>query len=179
VPVVRLQEFLRDTQEVGRGVVVGEDGWQTRLDGNKAAFALAFVRRQRFAGAYPAALTADQFVTRLDQGAGGVLSDAERAQLDLLFGGPNASAADDAKRAQALLRVAEHATLRQRESNRAFVLMQYFGYLRRDPDAAPDADHTGYEFWLSKLDEFNGNFVQAEMVKAFLSSDEYRKRFGQ
>jgi hypothetical protein len=24
---------------------------------------------------------------------------------------------------------------------------------------------------------FNGNFVEAEMVKAFLSSDEYRQRF--
>jgi hypothetical protein len=37
----------------------------------------------------------------------------------------------------------------------------------------------GYQFRRSKLDEFNGNFVQAEMVKAFISSDEYRHRFGQ
>jgi hypothetical protein len=36
-----------------------------------------------------------------------------------------------------------------------------------------------WQFWLSKLNQFNGNFVQAEMVKAFLSADEYRKRFGQ
>jgi len=43
----------------------------------------------------------------------------------------------------------------------------------------PDADYTGYEFWLTKLNQFNGHFIAAEMVKAFLSSDEYRKRFGQ
>jgi hypothetical protein len=56
--------------------------------------------------------------------------------------------------------------------------MQYFGYLRRDPNAAPDIDHTGYDFWLGKLNVFNGNFINAEMVKAFISSIEYRQRFG-
>ena len=48
-----------------------------------------------------------------------------------------------------------------------------------DPDAAPDTDFAGYNFWLGKLDEFNGDFVSAEMVKAFISSTEYRRRFGQ
>ncbi len=67
----------------------------------------------------------------------------------------------------------------QQEFNNAFVLMQYFGYLRRDPNAAPDADYTGYDFWLTKLNQFNGNFVNAEMVKAFIDSSEYKQRFGQ
>ena len=74
--------------------------------------------------------------------------------------------------------VAENAEFTPRELNRAFVLMQYFGYLRRDPDAAPDTDFTGYNFWLQKLNEFGGNYVEAEMVKAFISSTEYRARFG-
>jgi hypothetical protein len=56
--------------------------------------------------------------------------------------------------------------------------MQYFGYLRRAPDESPDADFSGYNFWLGKLNEFNGNFVAAEMVKAFITSIEYRQRFG-
>ena len=56
--------------------------------------------------------------------------------------------------------------------------MQYFGYLRRNPDDAPDADFAGYNFWLGKLNEFNGNFVAAEMVRAFITSTEYRQRFG-
>jgi len=56
--------------------------------------------------------------------------------------------------------------------------MQFFGYLRRNPNDAPDADYPGYDFWLAKLNQFNGDFVNAEMVKAFLSSSEYRQRFG-
>ena len=38
--------------------------------------------------------------------------------------------------------------------------------------------NAGYNFWLNKLNSFNGNFIQAEMVKAFLLSAEYRQRFG-
>ena len=45
-------------------------------------------------------------------------------------------------------------------------------------DDAPDGDYTGYDFWLTKLNAFNGNFVAAEMVKAFMTSSEYRQRFG-
>jgi hypothetical protein len=67
----------------------------------------------------------------------------------------------------------------QREFPRAFVQMQYFGYLRRNPDDQPDGNLNGYNFWLNKLNQFNGNFVQAEMVKAFINSAEYRHRFGQ
>jgi uncharacterized protein (TIGR03118 family) len=75
-------------------------------------------------------------------------------------------------RAQVLRAIAESEELNTREFNRAFVAMQYFGYLRRDPDTA------GYNFWLNKLNAFNGNFQNAEMVKAFISSAEYRQRFG-
>ena len=52
--------------------------------------------------------------------------------------------------------------------------MQYFGYLRRNPNDAPDGNFVGYNFWLDKLNSFNGDFIQAEMVKAFISSTEYR-----
>jgi hypothetical protein len=75
--------------------------------------------------------------------------------------------------------VAEHAAVVRRKLNQAFVLMQYFGYLRRDPDSAPDADLAGYNFWLGKLNEFDGDYIRAEMVKAFINSIEYRRRFGQ
>ena len=57
--------------------------------------------------------------------------------------------------------------------------MRYVGYLRRDPDAAPDTNFDGFNFWLAKLDRFGGNYEQAEMDRAFLSSIEYRQRFGQ
>lgn len=75
-------------------------------------------------------------------------------------------------RATVLRKVAEQEELKLREFNAAFVLMEYFGFLRRDPDVA------GFNFWVNKLNEFNGNFLQAEMVKAFITSIEYRQRFG-
>jgi hypothetical protein len=56
--------------------------------------------------------------------------------------------------------------------------MQYFGYLRRNPNDAPDADDSGYDFWLTKLNAFNGSYINAVMVKAFVTSAEYRQRFG-
>ena len=79
--------------------------------------------------------------------------------------------------------IAEDQTLRDAELRKAFVLMQYFGYLRRNPDDVgfdgnPDPNFNGFNFWLNKLNEFNGNFIDAEMVKAFIVSIEYRQRFG-
>ena len=85
---------------------------------------------------------------------------------------------DVAARSRALRDVAENFVLNQQEFNRAFVLMQFLGYLRRNPNDAPDADYTGYDFWLSKLNQFNGDYGNAEMVKAFIVSAEYRQRFG-
>ena len=80
-------------------------------------------------------------------------------------------------RGQALRQIVEDQGFINREFNRAFVLMQYFGYLRRNPDDAPDRSMNGYNFWLNKLNQLNGNFVSAEMVKAFIDSSEYRRRF--
>jgi hypothetical protein len=54
----------------------------------------------------------------------------------------------------------------------------YFGYLRRNPNDAPDTNFDGYNFWLNKLNRFNGDFAQAEMVRASIDSSEYRRRFG-
>ena len=84
-----------------------------------------------------------------------------------------------AGRASVLRKVAEDAELAAAETNKAFVLMQFFGYLRRNPNDAPDANHSGYNFWLGKLNQFNGDFRGAQMVFAFLDSIEYKQRFGQ
>ncbi|HEX8336848.1 MAG TPA: Calx-beta domain-containing protein, partial [Pyrinomonadaceae bacterium] len=168
---VRLSDFLRDTQEIGRGVVVGAPNWEAKLEANKRDFANAFVERAAFAGLYSTGQTPAQFVGALNTNAGHVLTPAEAADLA-------ARLADGREtRATVLRRVAEDADFRAAEFNRAFVLMQYFGYLRRDPDAAPDTSFEGYNFWLDKLNGFGGDYRKAEMVKAFISSIEYRQRF--
>jgi hypothetical protein len=121
-------------------------------------------------------MTPAQFVDALNANAGGVLSASERATAINLFAGAG-NTTNTTARAQAIRQIAEDTDLVSAEFNRAFVLMQYFGYLRRDPNALPDSDYAGYEFWLKKLNQFNGNFLDAEMVKAFLTSIEYRQRF--
>jgi hypothetical protein len=176
-----LRVFLPDSQEIGRGIIVGVGNWEQQLEANKQAFIESFVARQEFTSLYPQSMSSVQFVNALNANtadpqnpsSGGVLSQAECDQLaDELNSGLKT-------RAQVLREIAENAEFRRRQSSKAFVLMQYFGYLRRNPNASPDSDFSGYNFWLSKLNQFNGNFVQAEMVKAFITSIEYRKRFGQ
>jgi hypothetical protein len=94
-----------------------------------------------------------------------------------VFGGAS-TASDPTARGQALLKVTQASDFISRELPRTFVQIEYFGYLRRNPNDPPDSDFTGYNFWLGKLNQFNGDFLKAEMVKAFLSSSEYRHRFG-
>jgi hypothetical protein len=175
VPVIRLNEFLPDAQRIGLGVIVNQGPWEAQLEANKQAYALEFVLRQRFLTAFPLSMTSAQYVDKLVQNAGITLTTGER---DALIAQLNSTANVAAARAAVLRAVAENAQLQQNEFRRAFVLMQYYGYLRRDPDTGPNTDFTGWKFWLDKLNEFNGNFQNAEMVKAFLSADEYIDRFG-
>jgi len=154
-----------------------QPGWEQVLENNKVAFFLDFVQRTRFTTAFPTTMTPAEFVDRLNQNAGNVLSASERTTAINLFAGA-ANSASNTARAQVLRQVAEDQDLQTAEFNRAFVLMQYFGYLRRNPNDPQDTDYSGYDFWLTKLNQFNGNYINAEMVKAFLTSIEYRKRFG-
>jgi hypothetical protein len=172
---VNFSNFLRDTQQIGLGVQVGIGDWENKLEANKQNFALEFVQRPDFLAMYPTTFTATQVVNQMNANAGFVLSDPEKTTLVNLLGAtPN----DMSKRAAVLRAVAEDSDLRTAEFNKAFVLMQYFGYMRRSPNEAPDSDFGGFNFWLGKLDQFQGNYVEAEMVKAFIVSGEYRGRFG-
>jgi Domain of unknown function (DUF4214) len=174
VPLSR-SEFLPDTRQIGQGVVVGRPGWEGLLATNKQNFANDFVLRTRFTTAFPTTFSAAQFVDTLNQNADGALSATERNQL------VNELSSGAKTRAQVLRAVAEDTDLTRNESNKAFVLMQYYGYLRRNPNEAPEPglNFDGFNFWLGKLNQFNGNFVEAEMVKAFITSGEYKQRFGQ
>ena len=178
VPVVRRSDWLPDSRTVANGVIVGQTGWETQLENNKQAFALAFVQRSRFTSAFPTSRTPTQFVDALNANAGNVLSSDDRTTAINLFSGAS-DTSNITARAQAIRQVTDNQNLSSAESNRAFVLMQYFGYLRRDPNSGQDVDYTGYDFWLQKLIQYNGNYNQAEMVKAFITSIEYRQRFGQ
>jgi len=172
VPIVRFNEFLTDQQTIDRGVIVNQGDWQTLLENNKVVYFNSFVQTKRFTDAYPTTLLPTMFVHTLNLNAGSPMSLAEETQ-------ESAGLATGSKtRARVVRDIAEHSNLAKAELNRAFVLMQFFGYLRRNPDDAPDTDYTGYDFWLTKLNQANGDYIAAELVKAFITSSEYRRRFG-
>jgi predicted nucleotidyltransferase len=171
------EEFERDAQAVQRGVIVGVGDWEQILKNNRDAFMRDFVMREEFLELYPTTDTPAQYVDKLIVHARINPSATERNELIAEFGGA-ATAADAGARGRALLRLTDNAVFRQREMNPSFVQMQFFGYLRRNPNDAPDNDFAGFDFWLQKLNTFGGNFIEAEMVKSFLLSAEYRRRFG-
>jgi hypothetical protein len=174
VPIIKRSDFLPDTLAISKGVVVNQAGWEQVLEANKVAFLANFVQRTPFTSAFPLSMTAIEFVDKLNTNAGNVLSSTERDQL---VSNLSSNPGDSAKRAQVLRAVAEDADLLSAERNRAFVLMQYFGYLRRDPNSGPDSDYSGYDYWLTKLNDHGGDFHAAEMVRSFIVSSEYTTRF--
>src|SRR5258707_11524145 len=172
VPVLYAQ-FEADTQKIQKDLVFGQPDFDLRLEGNKQAFFADFESRPQFGVAFPTTLTAAQFADALIANTGVAFTATQRTAIISKFGSESSSTANnDRARVSALRLVAENSTFAAAEFNRTFVTMEYFGYLRRDPDAS------GFNFWLNKLNTFNGNFVDAEMVKSFISSSEYRRRFG-
>ncbi len=165
-----LPKYLRfetDAQAIGRNYVFGQPGAEGILEANKVAFYNEYVSRTEFTNTYNGA-TDQEYLNTLISNTGVFFTQVERDAL--LNGLTNHTET----RATVLRKISEKPTFRQgqAEFNSMFVLMEYFGYLRRNPDTP------GFNFWLNKLNLFNGNFVQADMVKAFLVSAEYRQRFG-
>jgi len=136
------------------------------LEAGKQAFADAWVQRPEFLARYPQSMTGTQFIDALlqtvRQGSGVDLS----SQRDALIADYNANQS----RARIVRLIADAANFKAAEYNKAFVLMQYFGYLRRDPDQG------GYDFWLDVLNNRVANNYRA-MVCAFVTSAEYQDRF--
>lgn len=176
-----LAEFTADARTVAAGIVVGDRLDFARIEINKQAFADAWVNRADFRSAYDP-LSNQAYVDRLFTVTGATaVSNADRQALVAgLINGTETRASVLRKIVDGTRQVREGEPefttaygreFYQRQYNPAFVLMQYFGYLRRDPD------ESGYQFWLAKLNLY-GNFVDAEMVRAFIVSEEYRSRYG-
>jgi hypothetical protein len=163
--------FETDVQAIGRNYVFGQPGAENVLEVNKAAYFKDYVSRTEFMNTYKG-VSDRAYVNALILNTGVEFTQPER---DALL---NGLANHTETRATVLRKISEKPGFAQAESNRMFVLMQYFGYLRRNPNEGQDTDYTGYDFWLSKLNRFNGNFIDAEMVRAFINSIEYRRRFG-
>jgi len=147
-------DFMPDRSKL----VAGPQLPQSTID-----FANRFVARVAFQQAYPDSMTAAAFVNKLFDTAGLIHQAERQAAIEALTNGSKT-------RAQVLLDLIEISEFKTREHNPAFVLMQYFGYLRRDPDQG------GYDFWLSILNNIQPNNFRG-MVCAFITSPEYQERF--
>ena len=166
----RRNDFLIWMQQAAQGLVVGQTGWEQKLEDNKRRVADDWVNRPDFHARFDQ-MTDDQFVDALFANAGVRPAEAERN--DLVEGLRQGRET----RATVLRKVSDDAEFKRKEQNPAFVLMQYFGYLHRNPDEGADTDMSGFNFWLHKLDDNGGDFHKAEMVRAFIESAEYRNRF--
>ena len=164
--------FMMQKAQVADRVIVGELGWEQRLQENKNRFLQQWITSSEFITLCGGARSSSEFVDILLRNTQIPATSEYRAALiaDL----------DAGRKTQidVLREIVENADFKKLEFNRAFVLTQYFGYLRRNPTDLPDMNLDGFNFWLNKLNQFNGDFRRAEMVKAFINSSEYRRRFG-
>jgi glucose/arabinose dehydrogenase len=153
--IPRYVEFMPDMARVS--------GFQTAAEeeASKVAFIDDFMARQEFRNRYDAVTDPQAYVGALESAAGVVLANREALIADL--------AAARKTRAQVLRAVAESPEVYQKYFNQAFVVMQYFGYLRRDPDI----------LYLNWIDTLNQTGDYRVMVNGFINSAEYRSRFGQ
>jgi hypothetical protein len=185
--VPRYLPFLRDQRRVTDGVIVGNAGWETLLAANRQAYLEEFVSSLDFISVFPVGTAAGVYVDRLFANEGVTPTAGERQAAITAYGSGNTLG-----RAAALRSVVESDSVFNGQYNPAFVLMQYFGYLRREADDPPDNNFGGYFFWLDKMNQFSApgenvrdervalaRVKRAEMVRSFLVSNEYRLRFGQ
>jgi hypothetical protein len=185
-------EFMRDVTQVSEGIVVNNQIDGAVLEANRNRLAAEFVERPEFAAKY-GELNNTLYVQELFDTTGlseaqfntsgnNSMTEEKQALVDGLTKGTETRAS--------VLRKLVDGTVAGNEGNveftstfgrafyeqeyrRVFVYMEYVGYLRRNPDPA------GFNFWLNKLNQANGDPFQAEMVKSFIMSPEYRSRFGQ
>jgi len=148
-------EFMRDMQKVS-GFLSPQDE-----EAAKVAFIQEFMNRTEFKQKYDAIVDAGSYVDAILSTAG--VTSQQRDQIVAQLQG------NQITRGQALRAIIETAEVDQRFFNESFVIMQYFGYLRRDADIL-------YLNWLATLNQTNDYRL---MVNGFMNSLEYRQRFGQ
>jgi hypothetical protein len=162
----RRAEFMTAMALLGRNLFAGAADWEQRLESNRAYLLNDWTNSAEFKQKHAAQSDAD-FVDSLLQNTGLNWSQNKRATLVNNLGTKTVS------RQAALLSVIEDRDFYAREYNNAWVLVHFFGYLRRNPDDAPDFDLKGFNFWRDRLNSW-GDYRTISL--AFIESDEYRNK---
>ena len=149
-------EFMPDLAKVS-GFLTAD-----QLEARKVAYVQEFMTRPEFANKYDPLTTPTAYVDGLLQTVGLPNHPSRSAWIGALTN-------NSMTRAQVLRALAESSEVYARYYNEAFVVMQYFGYLRRDPDIL-------YLDWIKTMDQNGGDY--RVMINGFVNSLEYRQRFG-
>ena len=172
-------EFIRDVSTVSEGIVVNNQISGAVVEANRNRLAADFVQRPEFLAKY-GGLDNTLYVQELFNTTGIAATAGEKQVL------VNGLTNGTDTRAGVLRKVVDGTVIinnvqftttygqafYNQEFQRMFVFTEYLGYMRRNPDTA------GFIHWLGKLNFYNGDPFQAELVRAFILSPEYRSRFG-
>ncbi len=162
--IPRRKDFMSAMSLLGRQVFIDAAGWQEQREINRSALLNDWMNIPEFKQLYDGKSNAE-FVDSLLGNAGIEWTAGDRRLLikDLDSGTQS--------RQSALLKIVEDKDFYTREFNTAYVLVHYFGYLRRNPDDAPDFDLKGLNFWGDRLDEWGDYRI---ISRAFIESTEYQ-----
>jgi hypothetical protein len=160
----RREEFMSAMTLLGRGVFIGAPGWDEQLEKNRLSLLVDWMNSGEFKQLHEGKSNAE-FVAALLENSGAGLNSRQRDVLVENLDAKNHS------RQTALLRIVEDKSFYKQEYRNAYVLVHFFGYLRRNPDDAPDFDLKGFNFWRDRLNSW-GDYRTISM--AFMESDEYR-----
>ena len=144
-------EFMPDLAKVSGFLT------DAQLEAAKTAFIQDFMSRQEFQNKY-SSLTDAAFHDTLVQTAG----------VDPGISFPQSTPQGPMTRAAFLRAFIDSTVVYNKFYNQSFVVMQYFGYLRRDPDAL-------YTNWIQTMNQ-TGDY--RTMINGFLNASEYFLRFG-
>ena len=161
----RRDEFVTAMQRLGAGLNRGSSLREAQLHRNRSELLVNWTTSQEFTQLYQGKMNAE-FVDLLLRNADLSWSSGKRNQL------LQSLASQPDSRQAALLSVVDDREFFAREYNNAYVLVHFFGYLRRNPDDAPDFDLKGFTFWRDRLNSW-GDYRTISL--AFMESDEYRK----
>jgi hypothetical protein len=160
----RREEFMTGMTLLGRGLFIGTPDWQESLEKNRNYLLGDWTKSVEFRKLYEGK-SDDEFVDHVLKNAGLNWSQSQRDALVNNLGTKTVS------RPAALLRIVDDSDFYAREYSNAWVLAHFFGYLRRNPDDAPDFDLKGFNFWRDRLDSWKD---YRTISLAFIESDEYR-----
>jgi N-acetylneuraminic acid mutarotase len=147
--------FMPDLAKVSGFLSEGE------LEENKVAFVNEFMTRSDFQTKYGALTDPTAYVDALLQTVGLPNHPGRQGWITGLTN-------NSLTRGQVLRALVESTEVYQKYYNEAFVIMQYFGYLRRSADIS-------YLDWIQTMNQTNGDY--RTMINGFLNSAEYRNRF--